>query len=100
MLGRTFPHHPAHRIDDIGFTATIGPDNRSQIAADGNSGRIDKGFETRKFDFFQFHDWLKYSGAVYKAVYYRLCQQEFVMEFNFAFIESDPTELLSGSCDC
>jgi hypothetical protein len=46
VLGRQFAHHPAHRIDDVGFAAAIRPYDASQIAREGNRCRIDERFET------------------------------------------------------
>ena len=31
LLGATFPHHPAHRVNDVGFTASVGPDDRREV---------------------------------------------------------------------
>jgi len=32
VLGRGFPQHPAHRIDHIGFAATVRADHADQLA--------------------------------------------------------------------
>jgi hypothetical protein len=42
LLGRTFAQNPAHRIDDIGFAAAIGTNDRTPIAGEGDRCRIDK----------------------------------------------------------
>ena len=54
-LGRTLAHDPPHRIDDIGFTAAIWPDNRAHIARELDGGGVNKGFEAGQFDGFQAH---------------------------------------------
>src|SRR5690606_33964830 len=55
VLGRTLAQNPAHRIDDVGFAATVGAYDRAQIAGEVDGGRIDKGLETSEFDAFQPH---------------------------------------------
>ncbi len=44
-LRRGFAHHPAQRLDEIGFAAAVGPDNPSEARLDRQLGRFDKGFE-------------------------------------------------------
>ena len=46
IFGRTFPHHPTHRVDDIGLTATVGADDADQATGQGNGGGIDEGFKS------------------------------------------------------
>jgi len=45
-LGRCFAHHPAQRLDQIGFAAAVGSDNAGQARLDRQLGRLDKGFES------------------------------------------------------
>ncbi|MND57631.1 hypothetical protein D3C80_487640 [compost metagenome] len=45
VLGRTFAHHPAHRIDDVGLAAAIGPDHRRHVAGEVDRGRVDERLE-------------------------------------------------------
>ncbi|MNO83023.1 hypothetical protein D3C76_743130 [compost metagenome] len=42
VLGRAFAHHPAHRIDDVGLAAAIGPDHRRHVAGEVDRGRVDE----------------------------------------------------------
>ena len=55
VLGRTFPHHPAHGINRIRFTAAIRADDTGQVGIKGNGRRVNKGFEPRQSDSFQAH---------------------------------------------
>ncbi len=50
VLRRALAHHPANRVDHVGFAATIGPDHRAHIARKLHMGRVDKGFEARQLD--------------------------------------------------
>ncbi len=56
VLGRAFPHHPAHSVDDIGFTAAVGPDNRAEVGGKIDGSRVYKGLKARKLDAFQPHE--------------------------------------------
>src|SRR5690606_19830257 len=38
VLGRAFPHHPAHGIDDVGLSAAIGTDHRRHVAGEMDGG--------------------------------------------------------------
>ena len=55
LLGRRFAQHPAHGIDDVGFTAAVGPDNGNELAGNVDGGGVDKGFESGKFDLGETH---------------------------------------------
>ena len=44
--GFALAQHPAHRIDDVGFSTAVGPDNANQLTGSWNGGRVHKGFET------------------------------------------------------
>ena len=44
-LGGGFAHHPAQRLDEIGFAAAIGSDNAGKARLDRQLGRLDKRFE-------------------------------------------------------
>ena len=46
MLGRTFTHDPAHRIDDIGLATAIGADDTGEVTGEGNGSRVDERLET------------------------------------------------------
>ena len=46
VFRRRFTQHPAHRIDDIGFAATVGADHPDQLAWYGDGGGVNKTFET------------------------------------------------------
>ena len=52
---RHFTHHPAHGVDDVGFAAAVGADDRGQVGRQVQRGRIDEGFETRQLDGAQTH---------------------------------------------
>ncbi len=51
MLGRNFAHHPAHRVDDVGLSASIRTHDPGQAARKGYGGRVDKGFEAGNLEF-------------------------------------------------
>ena len=53
--GRAFAHHPAHRVDDVGLAAAVGPDHAGHVGRQVQGGRIDKGFETGQLDRGQAH---------------------------------------------
>ena len=55
VLRRAFAHHPAHGIDDVGLSATIGADHCRHVAGKADRGGIDEGFEAGKLDAFQTH---------------------------------------------
>ena len=46
--GAGLPHHPAQRLQQVGFAAAVGADDASQPGLDQQLGRIDKGFEARQ----------------------------------------------------
>ena len=50
-----FTEHPAHRVDDVGFAATVGADHPSQLAGKGNRSGVNEGFETGQLEFCQAH---------------------------------------------
>ena len=43
--GAVFAHHPAQRLQQVGFAAPVGPHNAGQPVADDQIGRVDKAFE-------------------------------------------------------
>ena len=45
VFRRRFTHHPAHRVDDVGFTAPVRANNTDEFARELDSGGIDKGLE-------------------------------------------------------
>jgi len=55
VLRRTFAHHPAHGVDDVGLAATVGPDHRRHVAGKAHRRRIDEGLEAGQLDAFQAH---------------------------------------------
>src|SRR5690554_1225312 len=44
-LGGGLPHDPAHRVDDVGLAAAIGPDDGGHVALEGHRDRVDEGLE-------------------------------------------------------
>ena len=55
-LGRPgLTQNPSNRIDDIGFTAAIGPDNAHELARDLQLGWVNKGFKARESKLGQAH---------------------------------------------
>jgi len=44
-----FAQHPAHRVNDVGFAATVRSHNADQLAGYLKIGGIDEGFESGKF---------------------------------------------------
>src|SRR5690606_9994988 len=44
--GLGFAQHPAHRVDNIGLPAAIGPHHANQLAGRGNNRRFDERLET------------------------------------------------------
>ncbi len=48
--GGTLAHHPADRIDDVGFAATVGTDHAGHVGGQVQRGRIDEGLETGQLD--------------------------------------------------
>ncbi len=49
LLGAAFPHHPAYRVNDVGFTAPIGPHNGREVDREVHRGGIHEGFKARQF---------------------------------------------------
>ena len=47
-LGRGFAHHPADRLEHVGFAAAIGADDAGQARLDAQLGRLDEAFEAGK----------------------------------------------------
>ena len=45
ILGGTLAHHPAHGVNDIGFSAAVGPDNCTHIAGKLHVGGVYKRLE-------------------------------------------------------
>ena len=50
ILGRALAHHPAHRVNDVGFAATVGAHHRRHVAGEVHRCRVDKGFEAGELD--------------------------------------------------
>ena len=48
--GRAFPHHPAHRVDDVGLAATVGTDDAQQVAGQMQHGGVHERLEPRQLD--------------------------------------------------
>ncbi len=48
--GRALAHHPAHRIDDVGLAAAVGPDHAGHVGRQVQRRGIDEGLETGQFD--------------------------------------------------
>ena len=55
VLGGALPENPAHRIDDVRFAATVGADNRAEVARQLDRRRIDEGLEAGQLYGFQSH---------------------------------------------
>ena len=54
--GTRLAQHPAHRIDDVGFAATVRADYPDQRAGHVDGGRVDEGFEPGELDLSEFHN--------------------------------------------
>ena len=63
-LGRAFPQHPAHGVDDVGFATAIGAHHANEVGGQQQCGGVHKGFEPRKLDLGQSHG-IPCSGACY-----------------------------------
>ena len=46
----TLPHHPAHRVDDVGLAASVGSDHPDEIAGEVDRDRIDERLEAGEPD--------------------------------------------------
>jgi len=55
VFGRALAHHPAHGIDNVGFAATIGPDDDGDPAGKRHRRRINKRLEPGQTDFAKTH---------------------------------------------
>nr|GFC57024.1 hypothetical protein [Tanacetum cinerariifolium] len=55
VLGRAFAHDPAHRVDDVGFAASIGADHGRHVAGEVHRRRVDERLEPRQPDAFKAH---------------------------------------------
>ncbi len=55
VAGGALAHHPAHRVDEIGFSAAIGPHDAHPVAGNGNQGGLDEGLESGQPDGTQTH---------------------------------------------
>ncbi|MNF37252.1 hypothetical protein D3C84_181680 [compost metagenome] len=55
VLRRTFAHHPAHGVDDVGLAAAVGADHRRHVAREVHRGRVDEGLEARQANALQAH---------------------------------------------
>lgn len=55
VLCRTFAHHPTHRVDDIGFAATVRAHHRCHVAGKVDRGGVDERLEPGQPDAFQAH---------------------------------------------
>ena len=54
---RALPHHPPHRVDDVGLATAVGADHRVAVARQNHRRRIDEGLEPRELDFLKSHVW-------------------------------------------
>ena len=59
-FGRTLSHDPAYGIDDIRLATAVRTDNTNEVCREFSGGRIDEGFESGEFYFFQSHGALGY----------------------------------------
>jgi len=50
-----FAENPAHRVDDVGFSAAVRSDHADQLAGNLEVGRVDEGLESGKFDLCKAH---------------------------------------------
>ncbi len=57
--GRALTHHPADRVDDIGFAAAVRTNHADHVARQVQGGRVHEGLETGKFDGAQAHTRLR-----------------------------------------
>ena len=56
QLGRLgLAQHPAHRVHDVGFAATVGTDHTHQLPGQHEVGRFGERFEARKLDGIETH---------------------------------------------
>src|SRR6185312_13217616 len=53
--GCALTHHPADRVDDVGFAAAVGADHADHVARQMQGGRVHEGLETGEFDGAQAH---------------------------------------------
>ncbi|MCW0424364.1 hypothetical protein NB713_002307 [Xanthomonas sacchari] len=53
--GRTFAHHPAHRVDDVRLAAAVRTDDAGHVGRQVQRGRIDEGLEAGQLDGRQAH---------------------------------------------
>src|SRR6185437_13390009 len=54
--GRAFAHHPADRVDDVGFAATVGAADAGEVGGKMQHGRIDERLESGQLDGRQAHE--------------------------------------------
>ncbi len=55
VLGRTFAHDPAHRVDDIGLATAVRPDHRAHVGREVDRRWINEGFEAGQLDALESH---------------------------------------------
>ena len=55
VLRGQLAHHPAHRVDDVGFAAAVGADDAGEIAWKSHGGRVGERLESSNFDLGQAH---------------------------------------------
>ncbi len=60
--GRAFAHHPADRVDDVGFAAAVRTDDAGHVGGQVQDSRIDEGFETGQLDRSQSHQYISRGG--------------------------------------
>jgi len=60
VFGGDFAHHPAHRVDDVGFTAAVRANYADAVAGKGDAGGVNEGFEAVEFDFAQAHGYWRF----------------------------------------
>ena len=55
--GRTFAHHPAHGVDDVGLAAAVGTDHAGHVGRQVQHRRVNEGFESGQLDGGKAHSW-------------------------------------------
>jgi hypothetical protein len=53
--GRLLPHHPAHRVHDVGLSAAIGPDHRRDARPEAHRGPVDERLESVQLEGLESH---------------------------------------------
>ena len=55
VLCRALPHHPAHRVDDVGLARSVGAYHPHQVALQAQGGGVHEGLEAGEFDSAEAH---------------------------------------------